>query len=86
VQLFHKIKMDNLKNSEIANLKNLNEWKLNTAQKKCGSTVGLPLGALAIQTGHRQERKRCKEYIGWLLQQLKGGDHPYLDVEVPWLR
>ena len=24
---------------------------------------------------HRfQERRRCKEYIGWLLQQLKGGD------------
>ena len=21
-----------------------------------------------------QERRRCKEYIGWLLQQLKGGD------------
>ena len=44
-------------------------------QKKIEKAAGCILqfvGRYAFMAGILKERKRCKEYIGWLLQQLKG--------------
>lgn len=48
------------------------EWRPKSTREAAGCILQF-VGRYAFMAGILKERKRCKEYIGWLLQQLKGG-------------